>query len=32
VFLGDDVAEMARNQVTNLTDRRIRTVTFTCRR
>lgn len=32
VFLGDDFAEMARNQVTNLSDRRIRTVTFTCRR
>lgn len=31
-FLGDDFAEMARNQVTNLADRRIRTVTFTCRR
>lgn len=32
VFLGDDFAQMARNQVTNLADRRIRTVTFTCRR
>ena len=32
VFLGDDFAEMARNQVANLTDRRIRTVAFTCRR
>lgn len=32
VFLGDDFAAMARNQVTNLADRRIRTVTFTCRR
>ena len=32
VFLGDDFAEMARNQVTNLADRRIRTVSFTCRR
>jgi ubiquinone/menaquinone biosynthesis C-methylase UbiE len=32
VFLGDDFAEMARNQVVNLSDRRIRTVTFTCRR
>lgn len=32
VFLGDDFGEMARNQVTNLADRRIRTVTFTCRR
>lgn len=31
-FLGDDFAEMARNQVANLSDRRIRTVTFTCRR
>jgi ubiquinone/menaquinone biosynthesis C-methylase UbiE len=31
VFLGDDFAEMARNQVANLSDRRIRTVTFTCR-
>lgn len=31
VFLGDDFAEMARNQVTNLAERRIRTVTFTCR-
>jgi cyclopropane fatty-acyl-phospholipid synthase-like methyltransferase len=26
------VGEMARNQVTNLADRRIRTVTFACRR
>jgi len=32
VFLGDDFAEMARNQVANLSDRRIRTVTFVCRR
>lgn len=32
VFLGDDFPTMARNQVTNLADRRIRTVTFTCRR
>lgn len=32
VFLGDDFPAMARNQVTNLADRRIRTVTFTCRR
>jgi ubiquinone/menaquinone biosynthesis C-methylase UbiE len=32
VFLGDDFAAMARNQVTNLADGRIRTVTFTCRR
>lgn len=31
-FLGDDFPEMARNQVANLADRRIRTVTFTCRR
>lgn len=31
-FLGDDFAEMARNQVANLADRRIRTVTFACRR
>jgi SAM-dependent methyltransferase len=31
-FLGDDFAQMARNQVANLSDRRIRTVTFTCRR
>lgn len=31
-FLGDDFAEMARNQVANLSDHRIRTVTFTCRR
>lgn len=31
-FLGDDFAEMARNQVTNLAERRIRTVLFTCRR
>lgn len=28
VFLGDDFARMARNQVTNLSERRIRTVTF----
>jgi hypothetical protein len=32
VFLGDDFADIARNQVHNLSDRRIRTVTFTCRR
>lgn len=32
VFLGDDFAEMARNQVTNLAERRIRTVTFVCAR
>lgn len=31
-FLGDDFVEMARNQVVNLSDGRIRTVTFTCRR
>lgn len=30
VFLGDDFPEMARNQVRNLTDRRIRTVSFIC--
>ncbi len=32
VFLGDDFGQMARNQVANLAERRIRTVTFTCRR
>lgn len=32
VFLGDDFGEMARNQVRNLADHRIRTVTYTCRR
>ena len=31
-FLGADAAEMTRNQVRNLTERRIRTVTFLCRR
>ena len=31
-FLGKDFAEMSRNQVANLSGRRIRTVTFTCRR
>lgn len=31
-FLGEDFAVMARNQVANLAERRIRTVTFTCRR
>ena len=30
-FLGDDAAEMTRNQVRNLAERRIRTVTFICR-
>lgn len=30
-LLGDDAAEMTRNQVRNLTERRIRTVTFICR-
>ncbi len=29
-FLGDDFAEMARNQVRNLTERRIRTVSYIC--
>jgi ubiquinone/menaquinone biosynthesis C-methylase UbiE len=29
--LGDDYPQMARNQVRNLTERRIRTVTFVCR-
>jgi len=29
-FLGNDFPEMARNQVTNLRDRRIRTVTYIC--
>lgn len=29
-FLGDDAAEMTRNQVRNLAERRIRTVTFIC--
>jgi ubiquinone/menaquinone biosynthesis C-methylase UbiE len=31
-FLGDRFGEMAANQVTNLTERRIRTVMFTCAR
>lgn len=30
VFLGNEFPEMARNQVQNLTDRRIRTVSFVC--
>lgn len=30
VFLGDSFLEMARNQVRNLTERRIRTVSFIC--
>jgi ubiquinone/menaquinone biosynthesis C-methylase UbiE len=30
LFLGDDFPEMARNQVRNVTERRIRTVTFIC--
>ncbi|WP_237213935.1 class I SAM-dependent methyltransferase [Falsiroseomonas oryziterrae] len=30
-FLGDDFPTMTRNQVTNLRERRIRTVTFVCR-
>lgn len=30
-FLGRDAAEMTRNQVCNLAERRIRTVTFICR-
>lgn len=29
-FLGDDFAEMARNQVANLRERRIRTVSYVC--
>ena len=29
-FLGNDFPEMARNQVTNLRDRRIRAVTYVC--
>ena len=29
-FLGNDFAQMARNQVANLRDRRIRTVTYVC--
>ena len=31
VFLGDDYPEMVRNQVRNLTERRIRTVCYVCR-
>jgi ubiquinone/menaquinone biosynthesis C-methylase UbiE len=31
VFLGDDFPTMARNQVRNLTERRIRTVSYICR-
>jgi hypothetical protein len=30
-FMGSDAAEMTRNQVRNLAERRIRTVTFICR-
>jgi ubiquinone/menaquinone biosynthesis C-methylase UbiE len=30
VFLGDDYPEMVRNQVRNLTDRRIRTISYIC--
>lgn len=30
IFLGDDLPVMRRNQVRNLTDRRIRTVTYIC--
>ena len=30
-ILGDDFPEMARNQVRNLTERRIRTITYICR-
>jgi ubiquinone/menaquinone biosynthesis C-methylase UbiE len=30
LFLGDDFPEMARNQVRNVTERRIRTVSFIC--
>ncbi len=30
IFLGNDFPEMARNQVANLRDRRIRTVTYVC--
>jgi hypothetical protein len=30
-FSGDDAAEMTRNLVRNLAERRIRTVTFICR-
>ncbi len=31
LFLGDDFPQMVRNQVQNLADRRIRTVTYICR-
>ena len=31
-FLGESFAQMAANQVTNLAERRIRTVMFTCAR
>jgi SAM-dependent methyltransferase len=31
VFLGDDFRQMAANQVTNLAERRIRTVSYLCR-
>jgi hypothetical protein len=31
VFLGGDFAKMAANQVANLTERRIRTVSYLCR-
>jgi len=30
LFLGDDFAAMARNQVRNVTERRIRTVSYIC--
>ncbi len=30
IFLGEDFPAMARNQVTNLRERRIRTVTYVC--
>jgi hypothetical protein len=32
IFLGDDFAEMAVNQALNLSEDRVRTVMFTCRR
>jgi hypothetical protein len=31
-FLGDDAPLMAQNQVRNLAERRIRTMTYICRR
>lgn len=31
IFLGDDFPDMARNQIRNLTERRIRTVSYICR-